>query len=106
MLIMLAATWGTSVAVLKRGGKMAVCGMTSGNEATLPVRMFYSKQITMTGALLGSKMQLLKLINFINRNKIHPVIDSIFELEDARAAQEKMEAGLHLGKILLNVKHR
>ena len=42
-----AATWATSIAALRQGGRMAVCGMTSGNEATVPVRTFYTKQITM-----------------------------------------------------------
>ncbi len=31
-----AATWPVSIAVLRQGGRMAVCGMTSGNEATVP----------------------------------------------------------------------
>jgi len=96
-----AATWPTSIAALKHGGRMAVCGMTSGNEAVVPVRMFYSKQITMTGAMLGSKSQLLELVNFVNRKKIQPVIDSVFQLKDAREAQKSMEADLHAGKILL-----
>lgn len=96
-----AATWQTSIASCRIGGRMAVCGMTSGNDATVPVRMFYSKQITMTGALLGSKKQLLELIDFVSENKIRPVIDSVFELKDARQAQTKMEQGLHAGKILL-----
>jgi D-arabinose 1-dehydrogenase-like Zn-dependent alcohol dehydrogenase len=80
---------------------MAVCGMTSGNDATVPVRMFYSKQVTMTGALLGTKAQLAELVNFMSRKKIRPVIDSVFELQDAKEAQKKMEAGAHAGKILL-----
>lgn len=96
-----AATWQTSIAALKQGGRMAVCGMTSGNEATVPVRTFYTKQIAMTGALLGTRAQLLELVNFISRKKIQPVIDSVFSLRDAREAQKKMEAGLHAGKILL-----
>ncbi len=51
-----AATWATSIAALLQGGRMAVCGMTSGrNEATVPVRMFYTKQIVMAGFLLGTK---------------------------------------------------
>ena len=95
------ATWATSIAALKLGGRMAVCGMTSGNEATVPVRMFYSKQITMIGTLLGSKQQLAKLMNFVRSSKIQPIIDSIFELHNAKGAQEKMEAGIHTGKILL-----
>lgn len=96
-----AATWQTSIASLKTGGRMAVCGMTSGNDAVVPVRMFYSKQVTMTGALMGSKKQLIELIKFVALKKIRPVIDSIVPLSEAKSAQERMEQGLHAGKILL-----
>jgi NADPH:quinone reductase-like Zn-dependent oxidoreductase len=96
-----AATWQTSISALKPGGRMAVCGMTSGNEASVPVRMFYTKQVTMTGALLGTRRQLAELLNFVARKKIRPVIDSVVPLENAAEAQERMERGLHMGKILL-----
>ena len=99
-----AATWPTSIAALRQGGRMAVCGMTSGNEAAVPVRMFYSKQIVMTGALLGTRAELQELIRFVIRKKIRPVIDSVFALKDAKEAQDRMEAGLHAGKILLKCK--
>jgi len=97
-----AATWPTSIAVLRNGGRIAVCGMTSGNEATVPVRMFYSKQISMTGALMGTKAELEELMRFVIRKKIRPVIDSVIPLKDAKEAHGKMEAGEHMGKILLN----
>jgi NADPH:quinone reductase-like Zn-dependent oxidoreductase len=96
-----AATWPISIAVLRHGGRMAVCGMTSGNEAMVPVRMFYSKQIVMTGALLGTRAQLQELIRFVVKKRIKPVIDSVLPLEKARQAQERIEAELHMGKILL-----
>jgi NADPH:quinone reductase-like Zn-dependent oxidoreductase len=96
-----AATWGTSIACLSNGGRMAVCGTTSGNEAIVPIRTFYTKQITMTGALLGSKKQLSELIRFVIRKKIRPVIDSVYQLKQAAEAQERMEENVHAGKILL-----
>jgi NADPH:quinone reductase-like Zn-dependent oxidoreductase len=96
-----AATWPTSIAALRQGGRIAVCGMTSGNEATVPVRMFYSKQIMMTGALLGTRAELQELVRFVIRKKIKPVIDSVFALKDAKEADRKMEAGEHNGKMLL-----
>jgi NADPH:quinone reductase-like Zn-dependent oxidoreductase len=98
-----AETWATSIATLRQGGRMAVCGMTSGNEATVPVRTFYTKQIVMVGSLLGTRAQLQELINFMMRKKIQPVIDSVFSLQDAKEAQKKMEADMHLGKILLKL---
>ena len=97
------ATWATSIAALRQGGRMAVCGMTSGNEATIPVRMFYTKQIVMVGSLLGTRAQLQELINFVVRKKIQPIIDSVFPLRHAKEAQKKMEAGMHAGKILLKL---
>jgi zinc-binding alcohol dehydrogenase/oxidoreductase len=80
---------------------MAVCGMTSGNDATVPVRSFYTKQIAMTGALLGTKRQLQGLIRFVAKKKIRPVIDSVLPLKEASLAHERMEAGKHMGKMLL-----
>ena len=96
-----AATWQTSIASLRTGGRMGVCGMTSGNDAVVPVRSFYSKQVTMTGALLGTRAQLIELLKFVKKKKIRPVVDSVFPLKEAREAQERMESGLHSGKILL-----
>ena len=98
-----AATWPVSIAALRQGGRMAVCGMTSGNEATIPIREFYTKQIIMIGYLLGTRAQLQELINFVIRKKIRPVVDSVFPLRNAKDAQKKMEAGLHAGKILLKL---
>jgi NADPH:quinone reductase-like Zn-dependent oxidoreductase len=97
-----AATWQTSISSLKPGGRMAVCGMTSGNEATVPVRLFYTKQIVMTGALMGTRRQLQELVNFVVRKKIRPVIDSVVSLEKTGEAHKKMEAGQHFGKILID----
>lgn len=96
-----AATWQTSIAALRPGGRMAVCGMTSGNDATVPVRMFYSKQVVMTGAMLGTKRQLKELLSFVVRKKISPIIDSVVPLEQVAQAHRKMEAGRHLGKIII-----
>jgi zinc-binding alcohol dehydrogenase/oxidoreductase len=55
----------------------------------------------MTGALLGTRRQLNELLNFVVKKKIQPVIDSIMPLQQASKAHKKMEAGEHMGKILL-----
>jgi NADPH:quinone reductase-like Zn-dependent oxidoreductase len=96
-----AATWQTSISALRQGGRMAVCGMTSGNDATIAVRTFYTKQIIMTGALLGTRRQLRELLMFVAKKKIVPLIDSILPLGDAAKAHQKMEAGRQMGKIVL-----
>lgn len=98
-----AKTWPVSIEVLKTGGRLVACGTTSGAEATVNIRAFYSKEATIVGAYLGSRSQLVSLHKFMKSKRIRPLIDSIFELRDARAAQQKMEQGSQFGKILLKV---
>ncbi|TLX71182.1 MAG: zinc-binding dehydrogenase, partial [Thaumarchaeota archaeon] len=86
-----AKTWPVSLDVLKIGGKMLVCGTTTGSEATINIRVFYSKEAEIIGANLGSKSQLVSLHKFMKLKKIKPLIDSVFELKDARLAHERME---------------
>lgn len=98
-----AKTWPVSIEVLKVGGRVVACGTTSGAEAAVNIRSFYSKEATIVGAYLGSKAQLISLHKFMQAKRIRPSIDSTYDLKDARSAQERMEQGLQFGKILLQV---
>ena len=98
-----AKTWPVSLNVLKVGGKMFACGTTTGSEATINIREFYSKEAQIIGAYLGTKSQLLSLHKFMKLKRIKPQIDSIFKLKDARCAHEKMEQSNQFGKIILKV---
>jgi NADPH:quinone reductase-like Zn-dependent oxidoreductase len=96
-------TINTSISSVRRGGKIAMCGTTSGSEANFQIRTFYSKQIQLFGILIGSKLELLELINFINEKKIRPKIDSVFALAQVQEAHNKLEKGEQLGKILIKI---
>ena len=98
-----AKTWPISIEVLRVGGKMVACGTTTGGEGVVNIRSFYSKEATIIGAYLGTRAQLVSLHKFMKSKRIRPVIDSVFGLRDARAAQEKMETGSQFGKIILRV---
>jgi len=96
-------TLNTSISSVRRGGKIAMCGTTSGTEANFQIRTFYSKQIQLFGILIGSKLELIELINFINEKKIVPKIDYIFPLAQVQEAHNKLEKGKQLGKILIKI---
>ncbi|MHB8601666.1 MAG: zinc-binding dehydrogenase [Nitrosotalea sp.] len=98
-----AKTWPVSLEVLKVKGRMVSCGTTTGGEAIVNIRSFYSKETQITGAYLGSKSQLVSLHKFMKLKKIKPVIDSVFDLKDAKNAHQKMEESNQFGKILLQV---
>lgn len=98
-----ARTWMTSLKSLKVGGKMAVCGATSGETANIEIRTVYNKQASIIGAYLGTKAELVEMMRFMQAKKIRPVIDSKFELSQAAKAHERMEKSEHFGKIVLQV---
>jgi NADPH:quinone reductase-like Zn-dependent oxidoreductase len=93
----------TSINSVRRGGKIAVCGTTTGNVANFKIRSFYPKQIQLYGILIGSKLELLELIGFVNEKKILSRIDSIFSLTEVKDAHDKLERGEQLGKILIKI---
>jgi NADPH:quinone reductase-like Zn-dependent oxidoreductase len=98
-----AKSWPISLEVLKVKGRMISCGTTTGGDAVVSIRSFYSKEAQITGAYLGSKSQLVSLHKFMKLKKIRPVIDSVFDLKDAKKAHQKMESSDQFGKILLQV---
>jgi NADPH:quinone reductase-like Zn-dependent oxidoreductase len=98
-----AKTWPVSLNVLKVGGKLLACGTTTGSEATINIREFYSKEAQIIGAYLGTKSQLVSLHKFMKLKRIKPVIDSIYKLKDARQAHEKMDKSNQFGKIILKI---
>ena len=98
-----AKTWPISLEVLKVKGRMIACGTTTGGEARVNIRAFYSKEAQIIGTYLGSKSQLISLHKFMKLKKIKPAIDEIFKLKDAKAAHQKMEKSNQFGKILLQV---
>jgi len=98
--------WGQCLKSLARGGRLVTCGATSGGTAQFDLRYLYSRQLTIMGAYMGTRDELVEATHFIEADKLRPVVDSTFPLEEARAAQERMLARKNFGKIVLVVEGR
>jgi NADPH:quinone reductase-like Zn-dependent oxidoreductase len=94
-------TWEKSMLCLKRGGRIVTCGATSGPTVTLDIRFLFAKQLSISGCYMGSRSELLKVLELIESGRLKPVVDSVFPLEDAVAAQTKMLDRKQFGKIVL-----
>lgn len=97
------ATFEQSFKSLAAGGRWVTCGATTGYAAQLDLRHLFSKQITLLGSYMGGKGELLEVLKFVFSGQLKPVIDRVFPLSEARAAQERMESSSHFGKIVLAV---
>lgn len=96
-------TWEKNLQCLTKGGRMVVCGATSGPKVTMEIRFLFMKQHSIIGCYMGSKKELLDVLNLVELGKLKPVVDSVFPLNDASSAQQRMLNRENFGKIILKV---
>lgn len=95
------ATWPDSLRATAAGGRVVVFGATGGTTAELQVRPFYFGQLSLLGTLMGSPSDFRGLLAMIRAGTWEPTIDSVFPLAEAAAAQARLDAADHFGKIVL-----
>ncbi|MBE7444328.1 MAG: zinc-binding dehydrogenase [Planctomycetia bacterium] len=96
-------TWEKNLQCIVKGGRMVVCGATSGPTTNIDIRFLFMKQHAIIGCYMGSKKELLDVLNLVELGKLKPVIDSIFPLKEASVAQQKMLQRENFGKIVLKI---
>jgi NADPH2:quinone reductase len=97
------ATWQRSLQAARSGGRIVVCGATSGANPPAALHRIWWKQLTIHGSTMGTKQDFDGVYELVASGKARPVIDEVFPLSEARAAHERMEAGDQLGKIVLTI---
>jgi zinc-binding alcohol dehydrogenase/oxidoreductase len=97
------ATWKTSLQVARAGGRVVVCGGTSGPNPPAQLHRIWWKQLTIYGSTMGTKHDFEGAYELVASGRARPVVDSVFPLAEAQAAHERMEAGEQMGKIVLRI---
>lgn len=97
-----AAVWEACFESLATYGRLVTCGMTTGAELKLNGQGLFARQRTVLGAYMGGKSELVDALKFVAQRRLKAVIDSVFPLKEAAAAQQKMESREFFGKILLH----
>ena len=97
------ATWERTLKAVRSGGRIVVCGATSGPNPPAALHRIWWKQLTIYGSTMGTKEDFEGAYELVKSGSARPIIDQIFPLEEARAAHERMEAGEQLGKIVLRI---
>ncbi len=97
------ATWRTSLDVAAQGGRVVVCGATSGPNPPAALQRVWWKQLSILGSTMGSKEDFEGAFELVKSGRARPVVDSVFPLAEARAAHERLESGEQLGKVVLRI---
>ena len=97
------ATWAHSVRSLKPGGRIVVCGATSGSQPPAELARVYFLQLSVVGSTMGTKSELTDLIAFLRASGLRPHIDRILPLASVRDGMAAMAAGDLVGKIVIEI---
>jgi NADPH:quinone reductase-like Zn-dependent oxidoreductase len=97
------ATFAQSMAACKPGGHIAVIGLLSGVVAEVNIPALFSAQLRVSGISIGSRADQEDMIRAIDVNRLKPVIDRSFRLEQITAAFEYYQTQRHFGKIGIEI---
>jgi NADPH:quinone reductase-like Zn-dependent oxidoreductase len=95
------ATWDRSMRCLARGGRLVICGATTGHEAHVDLRHLFARQLSILGCYMGAKPDLIRVSELFFRGVVGPVVDRTFPLSETAQAHRHLEASTHFGKVVL-----
>ncbi|MEO6988710.1 MAG: zinc-binding dehydrogenase [Aquihabitans sp.] len=95
------ATWDRSVRALLPGGRLVVCGGTSGPTVEVNLPRLFFKQHEIIGSTMGGYGEFAEVVRLVEQGlPVH--VDGEFDLSDYPSALTRLAAGDQLGKLVLN----
>lgn len=96
------ATWAGSLKALARGGRLVTCGGHSGFDVDINLWHLFVKEHSLIGSFAATRQDFLDLMNLVGQEKIKPVIQQTFALEEVQKAQALMQGRQVFGKLMLD----
>lgn len=104
-----------NLACLAEDGRHVTIAVLGGMTAQLNMAQIMARRLTLTGSTLRARPDRFKALlcdeifrtawPLVESGELRPQMDRIFPLEQAAAAHARMEAGDHIGKIVLEIPH-
>ena len=98
-----AATWQSSLQCLGKAGRLVICGATAGPHAEIDLRILWRKQISLHGSTMANDREFRAVMEVLATGKLRPVIDRVFPLSEAQAAETYLESAGQFGKVVIEV---
>ncbi len=102
-----------NLACLSDEGRHVSIAFQRGMEASVSIVDIMRRRLTLTGSTLRARSvefksmvadEIVRTVGpHLDSGALRPAMDRVFPLEHARAAHERMEAGEHIGKIVLDL---
>ncbi len=102
-----------NLACLSEEGRHVTIAVQGGARSELNLASVMMRRLTLTGSTLRARSVEFKSMvadelahmvwPYVEEGRLRPVIDTTFPLAEAAAAHRRMEAGEHVGKIVLTI---
>jgi len=96
------ATLGESMRSVVPGGRIVLCGSTSGPKAEIAMARLFWGQLDLLGSTMGNADEFQAVLDAIDKG-VKPVVDSVYPLSEVEAALRRLDAADQFGKIVLSV---
>lgn len=97
-----ADTWNGSLLCLKRGGRLVTCGSTSGVSTTMNLMQLFQQQYRIFGSFGCTMRNIGEALDKMAAG-IHPVIDTVYPLNDFQDGLARLESRKVFGKLLVSI---
>lgn len=98
------STWSHSLKALRPRGRLVTCGATTGPMVSLDIRKLFWFQWSLLGSTMGNHREFREVVHLAEQGHLHPPVDRVFPLADARMAFERLAAGGQFGKLVIEVR--
>jgi NADPH:quinone reductase-like Zn-dependent oxidoreductase len=97
------ATWAHSLRSLKPGGRVVICGATSGDVPPAELQRVFFLQLSVIGSTMGTRDELGRLLRFCEQTGARPLIGARLPLSQARDGFAAMASGELFGKVVFTL---
>jgi NADPH:quinone reductase-like Zn-dependent oxidoreductase len=98
-----AGTLPRSMRAVRLGGYIALIGVLSGASGEVNPMSIVMKSIRVQGIFVGSRAMFEAMNRAIETSRLRPVVDRVFDFEEAPQALKYLESGAHFGKVVVRI---
>jgi NADPH:quinone reductase-like Zn-dependent oxidoreductase len=92
-----------SLRSLRPGGRVVVAGATAGPTAGIDLRRLFWSQLSVIGSTMASHADVSDMLRSVAGTRLKPIIDEVYEMDDAPKALARLASGEQFGKLVVRV---
>ena len=96
-------TFPLSFRAARTGGRILTVGNTGGATFEIDNRYIFGKHLSLLGSTMGTLQDFTRVMGLVFQGQLEAVLDRSFPLAEVAQAQQRLEEGRQMGKIVLDI---